>query len=118
MSTKKNKDVKDDTTKKVGENMDEKANQNGEQKSQDEKDYFKIPKPKFPKLNKEVVLMWLKRIGVFLLGALTGAVAVVGAAMKVVNKNEEPEKDEFEDDGDEEEIEEETPSEDDEEAEA
>ena len=92
-------------------------NQNGEQKSQDEKEYFKIRKPKLPKINKEVLIMWLKRIGVFLLGALTGAVAVVGAAMKVVNKNEPDEKDEFEDDGDaeENEIEEdESPSEDDE----
>lgn len=111
MSTKKGKDVKDDAKK--GENMDN-MNQNGEQKTQE--DYFKIPKPKLPKISKEVLIMWLKRIGVFLLGALTGAVAVVGAAMKVANKNE-PEKDEFEDDGDaeENEIEEdESPSEDDE----
>lgn len=113
MSTKKGKD---DVKDVKGENMDNKI-QNGEQ-NQDEKEFFKIPKPKLPKLNKEVLIMWLKRIGVFLLGALTGAVAVVGAAMKIVNKNE-PEKDEFEDDGDAEEEEiEETPSEDDEETEA
>lgn len=112
MSTKKGKDDVKDVKK--GENMDN-MNQNGEQKTQE--DYFKIPKPKLPKVNKEVLIMWLKRIGVFLLGALTGAVAVVGAAMKVVNKNEPDEKDEFEDDGDaeENEIEEdESPSEDDE----
>lgn len=112
MSTKKGKD---DVKDVKGENMDNK-NQNGEQKTQDEKEFFKIPKPKLPKINKEVLIMWLKRIGVFLLGALTGAVAVVGAAMKVVNKNE-PEKDEFEDDGDAEETEieeDESPSEDDE----
>lgn len=60
---------------------------------------FELPKIKFPKIplpSKETVILWLKRIGLFLLGALTGAVAIVGAAQKIVSsqeKDDEPEED-------------------------
>lgn len=68
----------------------------------EEKKKFELPKislPKIPLPSKETVILWLKRIGLFLLGALTGAVAIVGAAQKIVSsqeKDDEPE-DETED---------------------
>lgn len=68
----------------------------------EEKKKFELPKIKLPKIplpSKETVIRWLKTIGLFLLGALAGAVAIVGAAQKIVSsqeKDDEPE-DETED---------------------
>jgi len=65
----------------------------------EEKKKFELPKIKLPKIplpSKETVILWLKRIGLFLLGALTGAVAIVGAAQKIVSsqeKDDQPEED-------------------------
>lgn len=67
-----------------------------------EKKKFELPKIKLPKIplpSKDTVIRWLKSIGLFLLGALAGAVAIVGAAQKIVSSQEngnEPE-DETED---------------------
>lgn len=63
----------------------------------EEKKKFELPKIKLPKLtlpSKETVIRWLKSIGLFLLGAFAGALAIVGAAQKIVSsqeKDDEPE---------------------------
>lgn len=64
----------------------------------EEKKKFELPKIKLPKLtlpSKETALTWLKRIGLFLLGAITGAIGIVAAAQTIVKNREddEPEED-------------------------
>lgn len=64
----------------------------------EEKKKFELPKIKLPKIplpSKETVIRWLKSIGLFLLGAFAGALAIVGAAQKIVSsqeKDDEPEE--------------------------
>lgn len=68
---------------------------------QEEKKKFELPKIKFPKIplpSKETALTWLKRIGLFLLGAITGAIGIVAAAQTIVKNREDDEpEDETED---------------------
>lgn len=64
----------------------------------EEKKKFELPKISLPKLtlpSKETVIRWLKSIGLFLLGAFAGALAIVGAAQKIVSsqeKDDQPEE--------------------------
>lgn len=67
----------------------------------EEKKKFELPKIKLPKIplpSKETALTWLKRIGLFLLGAITGAIGIVAAAQTIVKNREDDEpEDETED---------------------
>ena len=64
-----------------------------------EKKKFELPKIKFPKIplpSKETALTWLKRIGLFLLGAITGAIGIVAAAQTIVKNREDEDQPEDE----------------------
>ena len=109
MSNKNKKVVTMDNAKKVENQEPNKApetpvepgtsatgEETGDEK--EEKKKFELPKIKLPKIplpSKETVLTWLKRIGLFLLGAITGAIGIVAAAQTIVKNRDEdqPEED-------------------------
>lgn len=119
MSNKNKKVVTIDNAKKVENQEPNKAPETpvepegtsaaGEEETGDEeeeKKKFELPKISLPKLtlpSKETVIRWLKSIGLFLLGAFAGALAIVGAAQKIVSSQE---KDDQPEDETEDEIEE------------
>ena len=64
----------------------DKQEENGKDEETGEKEKFHLPKIKLPRIplpSKKTVIEVLKSIALLLLGALTGAVAIVAAAMKI-----------------------------------
>lgn len=88
--SKKNKTAKveDQTVKTTpeaqgAENTDPKTEESKKDEGEEKKFHFpKIPMPKLP--SKEVVIGWLKKILLFVLGAIAGAAGIVVAANKIV----------------------------------
>lgn len=89
--SKKNKvtaKVEDQTVKTTpeaqgAENTDPKTEESKKDEGEEKKFHFpKIPMPKLP--SKEVVIGWLKKILLFVLGAIAGAAGIVVAANKIV----------------------------------
>lgn len=65
------------------ENTDPKTEESKKDEGEEKKFHFpKIPMPKLP--SKEVVIGWLKKILLFVLGAIAGAAGIVVAANKIV----------------------------------
>ena len=79
------KDVKTtpETQGTPAENTDPKTEESKKDEGEEKKFHFpKIPMPKLP--SKEVVIGWLKKILLFVLGAIAGAAGIVVAANKIV----------------------------------
>lgn len=80
----------------------------GTDQQQEDKKKFKLPSIHFPKITKEMVLAWLKRIAIFLAGLVTGALGIVAAANIIVKDKAKEDEDIFEEDPEEEDEEPET----------
>lgn len=83
---------KEQTTPETPDEGNETADnkENGEDKADEKKEKFHLPKlPKIPLPSRKTVIEVLKSIALLLLGALTGAVAIVAAAMKISSTHED-----------------------------
>ena len=75
-----------------GEETTDKQEENGKDEETGEKEKFHLPKIKLPRIpvpSKKTVIEVLKGIALLLLGAITGAVAIVAAAMRINSANED-----------------------------